>query len=57
MKIRFYKGCKTKKDLLNAYYIHPTLKIQPYGKWGFELVLWWIKCYVSLRVYWNQDNI
>jgi hypothetical protein len=46
----FYKGRLSKKSLLNGYYIHPTLKIQPYGKVGFELVLWWIDMYVSIRI-------
>lgn len=50
MKINFYKGKLSKKDLLNSYYLHPTLKLQPYGKWGFELVLWFINRYCSIRV-------
>lgn len=52
MKINFYKGYKSKKDLLNAYYLHPTLKYQPYEEWGFELVLWFWKWYVSIRIQW-----
>lgn len=50
MKINFYKGSGSKKYLLNSYYLHPTLKIQPYGKWGFEIVLWFWKWYASMRV-------
>jgi hypothetical protein len=50
MKITTHKGRVTKSRLQNAYYLHPTLKIQPYGEHGFELVLWFIDMYVSIRV-------
>ena len=50
MKITIHKGRVIKDRLQNAYYIHPTLKVQPYLKYGFELVLWWIDCYISIRV-------
>ena len=50
MRINFYKGKRSAKELYHSYYIHPTLKLQPYGKAGFELVLWFIKYYVSIRV-------
>ena len=56
MKINFYKGIADNKSLMHSYYIHPTLKIQPYG-WksgGFELVLWWIKYYISIRITWYK---
>jgi len=50
MKITRHKGRISKRRLQNSYYIHPTLKIQPYTKHGFELVLWWIDFYVSIRI-------
>ena len=50
MKITIHKGRVTKKRLQNSYYIHPTLKAQHYNKLGFELVLWWIDMYISIRV-------
>ena len=57
MKITIHKGRVTKYRLKNAYYLHPTLKIQMYMKRGFELVLWWVDCYISIRVITtNQDT-
>jgi len=50
MKITFHKGSVTKKNLLNAYYLHPTLKYQPYKPNGFELVLWFWSWFVSIRI-------
>lgn len=52
MIINFYNGHSTKKDLLGSYYLHPTLKLQPYNT-GFELVLWFYKYYVSCRIIFN----
>lgn len=50
MRITIHKGIVTKSGLQNSYYIHPTLKLQPYLGYGFELVLWWVNAYISIRV-------
>lgn len=51
MKIKFYKGWLNRKALLNGYYLHPTIKLQPYKR-GFELVIWFAKGYVSVMITW-----
>lgn len=51
MKVLTYTGTSTKKNMKGAYYVHPTLKFMPYKK-GFEFVLWFIKYFVAIRIYW-----
>lgn len=60
LKLSIQKGWLNKKALQNAYYITPSLKIQPYCvdyTRGFELLLWWIKGYVSIRILWRGEVI